>query len=316
MENAKKLPVPQFLPTNANFFHHTGDTAVLECAVDNLGRRKVSWRKLPGEILTVGLVSFVDDERIEVEHPPGSSQWNLVIRDLQPEDAGVFECQISSKIKHLRHHVTLLVQNEPKEPKLKEPNIQITGADFVDEGEKIELLCNATAKDQPPEDLDWFREGNRLQTSDNKGVYIRKFVTLSTGTIVSILEIRHARLSDAGVYVCRTSSLDVTSFRVNVLNGDTYNVKRGSLVGIITSPVLPSTTALSADILQDRQGHSVSATASGATAVDIPPSGTEMDHTDGNAPHSAASETRHSIRSALLLTSVVVVFRRQFLHIT
>ncbi|XP_076444187.1 zwei Ig domain protein zig-8-like [Babylonia areolata] len=229
IENAKKLPVPEFLPTNPNFYHHVGDTAVLECAVENLGRKKVSWRKVSGgQILTVGLVSFVDDERIEVEHPPGSSQWNLVIRDLQAGDAGVYECQISSKIRHLRHHVTLLVQNEPKAPKLKEPNIQITGADFVDEGEKIELLCNATAKDQPPEDLDWFREGNRLQTSEHKGVYIRKFVTLATGTIVSILEIKHAQLSDAGVYVCRTSSLDVTSFRVNVLNGDTYNVKRGT----------------------------------------------------------------------------------------
>ena len=57
-------------------------------------------------------MSFVSDVRIEVEHPPGSSQWNLVIRDLQPEDAGVYECQISSKIRHLRHHVTLLVLGE------------------------------------------------------------------------------------------------------------------------------------------------------------------------------------------------------------
>ncbi|XP_025077207.1 uncharacterized protein LOC112553929 isoform X3 [Pomacea canaliculata] len=51
---------------------------------------------------------------------------------------------------------------------------------------------------------------------------------LSTGTIFSTLEIKNARLKDAGFYVCRTSSLDVTSFRVNVLNGDTFNVKRGT----------------------------------------------------------------------------------------
>ncbi|XP_070185144.1 zwei Ig domain protein zig-8-like [Littorina saxatilis] len=188
---------------------------------------EVSWRKVSNEqVLTVGLVSFVDDPRLEVEHPPGSIQWNLVIRDLQPGDAGVYECQVSSKSRHLRHHVTLLVKEEPKLEDQKKPNIQITGADFVDEGEKINLVCNATAKDQPPEDLDWFREGNRLQTNDITGISIRKFVTLATGTIVSILEIKHASLSDGGVYVCRTSSLDVTSFRVNVLNGDTYNVKR------------------------------------------------------------------------------------------
>ena len=75
--------------------------------------RQVSWRKASNnKVLTVGLVSFVDDIRMEVEHPPGSSQWNLVIRDLQLDDAGVYECQISSKIRHLRHHVTLLVKGE------------------------------------------------------------------------------------------------------------------------------------------------------------------------------------------------------------
>lgn len=92
----------------------------------------------------------------------------------------------------------------------------------MDEGEKIFLICNATAQDQPPDDLDWFRDGEKLQTSESKGVYIRKSYTLSTGTIFSTLEIKNARLKDAGFYVCRTSSLDVTSFRVNVLNGRSW----------------------------------------------------------------------------------------------
>ncbi|KAK7496896.1 hypothetical protein BaRGS_00011876 [Batillaria attramentaria] len=40
IEDAKDIPVPKFLPTNANFFHHVGETAVLECAVENLNRKK------------------------------------------------------------------------------------------------------------------------------------------------------------------------------------------------------------------------------------------------------------------------------------
>ena len=36
---------------------------------------------------------------------------------------------------------------------------------------------------------------------------------------MSKLEITKARLVDAGVYVCRTSGLDITSFRVIVLDG-------------------------------------------------------------------------------------------------
>jgi hypothetical protein len=57
------------------------------------------------------------------------------------------------------------------------------------------------------------------QTAEHLGKFIRKSVSLSTGTIVSTLEIRKARVADQGVYVCRTSSLDVTHLRVNVLNG-------------------------------------------------------------------------------------------------
>ena len=42
MEGARKLQVPKFLSTNPNLYHNVGETAVLECAVENLGDRKVS----------------------------------------------------------------------------------------------------------------------------------------------------------------------------------------------------------------------------------------------------------------------------------
>lgn len=63
------------------------------------------------------------------------------------------------------------------------------------------------------------RAGNTLTTDERRGMQIHKYVSLNTGTIVSTLEIKHARLSDQGVYVCRTSNKDVTSTHVNVLNG-------------------------------------------------------------------------------------------------
>lgn len=78
-------------------------------------------------------------------------------------------------------------------------------------------MCNATGKDHPPDDLDWFKNGNKLLTQYANKVYIRKFVSLTTKTIVSILEIKDATLEDAGMYVCRTSDLQITSARVNVL---------------------------------------------------------------------------------------------------
>ncbi|CAG5121056.1 unnamed protein product, partial [Candidula unifasciata] len=97
--------------------------------------------------------------------------------------------------------------------------IQISGSNYVDEGDRIYLVCNASSQEYPPEDIDWFRNGNTLSTDNNRGMQIHKYVSINTGTIVSTLEIKHAKLSDNGVYVCRTSNKDVTSSQIYVLNG-------------------------------------------------------------------------------------------------
>ncbi|XP_076465688.1 zwei Ig domain protein zig-8-like isoform X2 [Babylonia areolata] len=302
VQDANKLSVPAFLPTQAHYQYTVGDTAVLQCAVENLGKKSVSWRKMSdGQVLTVGFVSFLGNPRYGVEHPPGSTLWNLIIRDLKPSDAGVYECQVSAKVRHLRHHVTLLVREEVTTKKIPKPNIRITGADFVDEGKRLYLICNATATEQPPEDLDWFREGNRLQTSEEKGIYIRKFVTLSTSTIVSILEIKHARLDDAGVYVCRTSSLDVTSFRVNVLNGDKNNVKRGTEVDHTQE------TGRQVDSAAVELHHHLHVTA-------VVTSGTELGETihspdTGHHVVSNTAEIRHHPRTSVFTAGIALLIR-------
>lgn len=94
----------------------------------------------------------------------------------------------------------------------------------MEQGKKIYLICNATGKEHSPDDLDWFKNGNKLTTEFARKIYIRKFVSLTTKTIVSILEIKNAKLSDAGMYVCRTSDLQITSRRINVLKSKCENV--------------------------------------------------------------------------------------------
>ncbi|CAG5135098.1 unnamed protein product, partial [Candidula unifasciata] len=96
--------------------------------------------------------------------------------------------------------------------------IHISGSNFVDEGDRIYLVCNASSQEYPPEDIDWFLGGNTLTTDESRGMQIHKYVSINTGTIISTLEIKQARLTDGGVYVCRTSNKDVTSTHVNVLN--------------------------------------------------------------------------------------------------
>ncbi|PVD19472.1 hypothetical protein C0Q70_19961 [Pomacea canaliculata] len=160
-----------------------------------------------------------------LEHDPGSQHWNLLIKRVRLQDAGVYECQVSSKLRHLRHHVLLEVHA-----------IQISGSAAVDKDDRIYLICNATGLEYPPEDLDWFFEGIKLATNaDEKRIgqdvwketswseaqfKCEKFVSLTDKTIVSILEIRDAQLDHSGIYTCRTSNLLVKSTQVTVLSGE------------------------------------------------------------------------------------------------
>ncbi|XP_067667724.1 kin of IRRE-like protein 2 isoform X2 [Haliotis asinina] len=220
------VPLPSFFPSPTNFTYTEGDLARLECAINNLSTKKVIWRKgSDPNPLTIGKRTFVDDKRVIIEHTPLHRNWNLLIKQIQLDDEGMYECQVSSKARHLRHHVYLTVL--PSETPIKQkPDIRISGEKYVEKGQKINLTCNATGEEHPPDDLDWFKNGNKLSSSIKDQIAIQKRVSLTTRTIVSILQISNADLDDAGVYICRTSDLQITSARVNVLNAHTYNVKR------------------------------------------------------------------------------------------
>nr|KAG5691541.1 hypothetical protein BaRGS_012341 [Batillaria attramentaria] len=75
--------------------HDAGDTAVLYCSITDLGDLTVTWRKLPkSSPLTIGERTWVKDTRIHAEHVPNSTQWNLVIQNVNATDAGTYECQL------------------------------------------------------------------------------------------------------------------------------------------------------------------------------------------------------------------------------
>ena len=64
---------------------------------------QVIWRKAsqPNPI-TVGELTYVADERFKLHHIPDKGEWNLFIKNIQHSDAGMYECQISSKEKYIR----------------------------------------------------------------------------------------------------------------------------------------------------------------------------------------------------------------------
>ena len=80
--------------------------------------RQVAWRRVDAEdkhFLTVGTFTWARGNNVMIEYPqePGYiSHWNLLIKHVTKEHAGVYECQVSSKLRHLRHHVLLEVHGQ------------------------------------------------------------------------------------------------------------------------------------------------------------------------------------------------------------
>ena len=96
--------------------------------------------------------------------------------------------------------------------------VVIEGYKFIEKNQPLRLTCNATGRDAPPHDVTWYKDGNPLETRESEGIFIRK--KIEPLMLVSFLEIRAARSSDSGDYVCRSSNGDHAAANVHILNGE------------------------------------------------------------------------------------------------
>uniref|UniRef100_A0A2C9M683 Ig-like domain-containing protein n=1 Tax=Biomphalaria glabrata TaxID=6526 RepID=A0A2C9M683_BIOGL len=189
--------------------------------------RQVSWNKVGGEhFLSIGTEVWVQDANLEVVHytwPAGVGEWNLVFREVRAQDAGVYECQIISTEKII-WKVKLTVVDKPPH----KPEIRIEGKSFVESGQSVYLRCNTTEGDRIPDDVDWFKDGDKIEAKEYPNVVITKFRSRDTMSLVSELVISPGTSNDSGTYICRSSSELIASVEVNVLVADSSNVKRGT----------------------------------------------------------------------------------------
>lgn len=89
----------------------------------------------------------------------------------------------------------------------------------MERGEPIVLQCNATGDNYPPDEMDWFRNGQKITSKISEGIHISKQYSMSKRKFTSVLKIDRAAMEDDGTYVCRSSNMQITSTKVNVLNG-------------------------------------------------------------------------------------------------
>ena len=87
----------------------------------------------------------------------------------------------------------------------------------METGSQTYLVCNATGYPDPPRDIEWFKDGEKVNSDAQSGILITK--AIKTNMIVSVLVIKKSRMEHAGVYICRSSNLEVADLKVHVLNG-------------------------------------------------------------------------------------------------
>ncbi|GFO36480.1 neuroglian [Plakobranchus ocellatus] len=106
--------------------------------------------------------------------------------------------------------------------------IHIEGKRFVEHGQTVYLRCNTTEGGRTPEDIDWFKDGDKIEKKLYPKVFITKHRSEETKSLVSELMISSGTSKDTGTYICRSSSHLIASIEVNVLIADSPNVKRGT----------------------------------------------------------------------------------------
>ena len=94
-EEANFLPIFESSPTVYRV--RQGNTARLECRVDNLGPMVLSWRRLinnSSAYIATGSIVIVRDRRFSVLTSTTSSM--LLITLMTPKDTGEYVCEVSS----------------------------------------------------------------------------------------------------------------------------------------------------------------------------------------------------------------------------
>ncbi|XP_018562030.1 Down syndrome cell adhesion molecule-like [Anoplophora glabripennis] len=182
-----------------------GGTAKLPCVVRKFSNGVVSWirkKDSPPTILTVGVGTYIADDRFLVEHARHLQNWGLVIKHVRPSDAGLYECQVSS-------HPTTSIFIELR---VTEASAEIMGSPdlHVRAGSLLRLVCTLRHSTEPPEYVFWYHEQRMINHDPG--------VSVTADRASSVLQLEEADTSHNGNYTCYPSNAIPAYINVHVLN--------------------------------------------------------------------------------------------------
>ncbi|KAJ8972916.1 hypothetical protein NQ317_011483 [Molorchus minor] len=186
-----------------------GGTAKLPCVVRKFSNGVVSFKSVldtqkdsPPTILTVGVGTYIADDRFLVEHARHLQNWGLVIKHVRPADAGLYECQVST-------HPTSSILIELK---VTEASAEIIGAPdmHIRAGSLLRLVCTLRHSTEPPEYVFWYQEQRMINHDPG--------VSVTADRASSVLQLEEADTSHSGNYTCYPSNAIPAYINVHVLN--------------------------------------------------------------------------------------------------
>lgn len=220
LDKLKGEPMPEFGPMATNVTVQREDTTFLHCPVQRPIDRAVSYpliswvRMRDWHILTNGLVRFTTDDRFDVLYTEGSYDWILQIKYTQEQDAGIYECQVSTSTGSIQQQVTLTVIY---------PEAYIHGGEeyHVDAGSPVALTCVIESSPSQPQYVFWYHNDRMVNYDTERGVTV---ATKSVdGRTESRLSFSNAADTDRGNYSCSPSNSAPATVQLFVTNKNSVN---------------------------------------------------------------------------------------------
>ncbi|TRY67431.1 hypothetical protein TCAL_05246 [Tigriopus californicus] len=147
------------MPEHVNITASKSKTTHLVCRIKNLGNQTVSWlRHSDTHLLTTGLYTFTPERRFSAIHRSSSEDWVLEIRNVQLEDQGIYECQVS----------TTPVRSQLIALHVAEPVITMQGGPelHIKFGSRINISCEISNFPKPITYIVWYKDDKPLLESD------------------------------------------------------------------------------------------------------------------------------------------------------
>ncbi|XP_070067937.1 zwei Ig domain protein zig-8 isoform X2 [Drosophila takahashii] len=209
-----------------NITTRTGHTAAINCRVDNLGDKSVSWiRKRDLHILTAGILTYTSDERFKVVRTADSKDWTLHVKYAQPRDSGIYECQVNTEPKiSMAFRLNVIVTPPDAKAIIAGPTDL-----YVKVGSSVTLTCLVKQPATSAQDIGpiyWYR-GPYILTPfvahpNDAAIDLQRISMESTlaEKLQSRLRIANAQLLDTGNYTCMPTTAEAASVVVNVINDE------------------------------------------------------------------------------------------------